>query len=68
MEMGCKLTEYEWPDHWYFRDERRLKHASIKARHVSSNLVFNGSCAMQLQFVLGTWHNDIDGGFGRMQT
>ena len=41
MEMGCKLTEHEWPDHWYFRDERRLKHASVKARHVSSNLAFS---------------------------
>ena len=40
VEMGCKLTEHEWPDHWYFRDERRLKHASIKARRVSSNLEF----------------------------
>eukprot|EP00891_Asterochloris_glomerata_P008389 jgi/Astpho2/8389/e_gw1.00122.39.1_t len=23
-EMGCKMREYAWPDHWYFGKERRL--------------------------------------------
>ena len=23
-DMGCKLREYAWPDHWYFGNDRRL--------------------------------------------
>lgn len=23
-EVGCQTREYEWPDYWYFGDERSL--------------------------------------------
>lgn len=26
-DMGCKFKEYEWPDCWYFKADRRLKAA-----------------------------------------
>lgn len=29
-EMNCKTREHSWPDFWYFKDERRLKPATMQ--------------------------------------
>lgn len=67
VEMGCKLTEYKWPDHWYFRDERRLKHASVKARPIFPRSMVVEVCNAQT-CKSPKWSIDTSGAIGRMQT
>ena len=28
--LKCSTTERQWPDYWYFHDERRLKPPTVK--------------------------------------
>ena len=53
-EMGCKLTEHEWPDWWYFGEEKRLLHAP---EEVQRFLNFNNKETTQMVFFIQFAHS-----------
>ena len=63
-ELGCQTREYEWPDYWYFGDERQLitdaeevrtqpeAHSSVQSQF---NLFFHGLLVLQVEDASWPW-------------